>query len=97
MENKFIYDALVKNLYDKKCLLVPHSQVNLYLTSFKLNDMSSIEENNAAAKEIERVSNTKMFLEEVAMWSKGQAENPVIMADLSDDGLIDVNLQFTVK
>ena len=97
MENKIIYEALVKNLYDEKRLLVPNSQVNLYLTSFKLSGNLSIEEKKAAVKEIEKIGKTKEFLGEVANWSKGRAVNPVIMADISEDGLIDVNLLFTVK
>lgn len=97
MENKIIYDTLVKNLHDEKRLLVPSSQENLYLTSFKLDENLSIEENKAAAKEIEKIGRTKAFLGEVAKWSKGRAANPVIMTDIAEDGLIDVNLLFTVK
>ena len=97
MENKIIYDTLVRNLHDEKRLLVPNSLVNLYLTSFKLGGNLSIEEIKAAAKEIEKIGKTKAFLKEVAKWSKGRAVNPVIMADISEDGLIDVNLLFTVK
>ncbi len=97
MENKFIYDALVKNLHDEKRLLVPNRLVNLYLTSFKLGGDLSSEESKDAAKEIEKIGRTKAFLGEVAKWSKGRAVNPVIMTDVSADGLIDVNLLFTVK
>ena len=97
MKNKFIYDTLVKNLHDEKRLLVSNSQVNLYLTSFKLGGNLFIEENKAAAKEIEKIGKTNAFLREVAKWSKGRAANPVIMTDISEDGLIDVNLLFTVK
>ena len=97
MENKYIFETLVKNLHEEACSLVPNSIENLYLTSFKSNDMLTIEENMATAEEIERIGKTNEFLEEGAKWSKGRAVNPVIMTDISDDGLIDVNLLFTVK
>lgn len=97
MKNKCIFESLVKNLHEETCSLVPNSIENLYLTSFKLNGVLTVEKNMDAAKEIERIGETKEFLEEVAKWSKGRAINPVIMTDVSADGLIDVNLLFTVK
>lgn len=94
-EEKFVLDTLIKNLEGEEFSYQSGALVNVYLTSFK-TPIPSLAIAKAIAEEIEKMDSDEEFVKAFVSWSKGRAINHKIMTDVAKNGLIDVNLLFTV-